>query len=418
MYSDHFQSIFACFNNQLANCYQMSQIPYLFNELCIFLDRNYFDYLVKKYKGNRYVKHYSCWNHLLTLIWAQLTGRKSLRDIEISLRAHRDKIYRLGIGKSVSRSTIADANATRDVAIFRSMSERMMRNVAKISIVRTDLNEIISGLALAGLYAVDSSTVHLPLSRYPWSVPQRNGGGVKIHTMLDVLRNIPVTCIVTGNEERDQTFMDDYNYIPECLYLFDKAYVKTASLYMIHRIKAFFIVRKKDNMCIDIIKSDTEANRRNTNVLDDSIVRFTSRWASRGYPEPLRLIRYYSEEKNETFSFLTNNFEIPAVMVARAYKNRWMIEAFFKWVKQHLHIETFYGCSANAVSIQIYTAVITYCMVARIADQFSLKCSNYELLRALGVSLTEKIYLSEWIKSFQAGEFSSENEKWSKSLFD
>ena len=154
MYSDHFQSIFACFNNQLANCYQRSQIPYLFNELCIFLDRNYFDYLVKKYKGNRYVKHYSCWNHLLTMIWAQLTGRKSLRDIEFSLRAHRDKIYRLGIGKSVSRSTIADANATREVAIFRSMSERMMRNVAKISIVRTDLNEIISGLALAGLYAV------------------------------------------------------------------------------------------------------------------------------------------------------------------------------------------------------------------------------------------------------------------------
>ncbi|MBD5367440.1 MAG: DUF4372 domain-containing protein, partial [Bacteroides sp.] len=221
----------------------MSQIPYLFNELCIFLDRNYFDYLVKKYNGNRYVKHYSCWNHLLTMIWAQLTGRKSLRDIEFSLRAHRDKIYRLGIGKSMCRSTIADANATRDVAIFRGMSERMMRSVADISIVRTDLNEIISGLALAGLYAVDSTTVHLPLSRYPWSVPQRNGGGVKIHTMLDVLRNIPVTCIVTGNEERDQTFMDDYNYIPECLYLFDKAYVKTASLYMIHRIKAFFIVR-------------------------------------------------------------------------------------------------------------------------------------------------------------------------------
>ena len=418
MYSDHFQSIFACFKNQLANCYQMSQIPYLFNELCIFLDRTYFDYLVKKYNGNRYIKHYSCWNHLLTMIWAQLTGRKSLRDIEFSLRAHRDKIYRLGIGKSVSRSTIADANATRDVAIFRSMSERMMRNVAKISIVRTDLNEIFSGLALAGLYAVDSSTVHLPLSKFPWAVPQRNGGGVKIHTMLDVLRNIPVTCVVTGNEERDQTFMDDYNYIPECLYLFDKAYVKTASLYLINRINAFFIVRKKENMRIDTIKSDIEANHKNPSVLEDSIVRFTSRWASQGYPEPIRLIRYYSTEKNETFSFLTNNLDIPAAMVAYAYKNRWMIETFFKWVKQHLHIETFYGRSANAVSIQIYTAVITYCMVARIADQFRLKCSNYELLRAIGVSLTEKTYLSEWVKSFQFGEFSSKYEIWSKSLFD
>lgn len=227
----------------------------------------------------------------------------------------------MGIGKSVSRSTIADANASRDVAIFRGMSERMMRKVTGISIVRTELNEIISGLALAGLFAVDSSTVHLPLSKYPWSVPQRNGGGVKIHTMLDVLRNIPVTCVVTGNEERDQTFMDDYNYTPESLYLFDKAYVKIASLYKIHRIKAFFVVRKKENMCIETICSDAEANRKNINVLDDSTVRFTSRWARQGYPEPLRQIRYYSEQKNETFCFLTNNFDMPAATVAYAYKN-------------------------------------------------------------------------------------------------
>ena len=204
----------------------MSQIPYIFNQLIAFLDRDYFDYLVKIYQGNRYVKHYSCWNHLLTMIWAQLTGRKSLRDIELSLRAHSDKTYRMGIGKSVSRSTIAEANASRDVAIFRCMSERMMRNVSDIAVVRTDLEEIFEGLALAGLFAVDSSTVHLPLSKFPWSVPQRNGGGIKIHTMLDLLRNIPVTCVVTGNEERDQTFMDDYTYTPDCLYLFDKAYVK------------------------------------------------------------------------------------------------------------------------------------------------------------------------------------------------
>ena len=396
----------------------MSQIPYLFNQLCMFLDRDYFDYLVKKYNGNRYVKHYSCWNHLLTMIWAQLTGRKSLRDIEFSLRAHSDKIYRLGIGKTVSRSTIAEANSTRDVAIYRCMSERMMHNVANISIVRDNLAEIFSGLALAGLFAVDSSTVYLPLSRFPWSVPQRNGGGIKIHTMLDLLRNIPVTCVVTGNEERDPTFMDDYRYSAGSLYLFDKAYVKASSLYNIHRLKAFFVVRMKKNMCIDMIFSDNDANHRDPCVLDDSTVVFTSRWARQGYPEPLRMIRYYSTEKNETFTFLTNNFDLPAAMVAVAYKNRWMIEVFFKWVKQHLHIEMFYGCSANAVSIQIYTAVITYCMVARLADQFSLRCSNYELLRALGVSLTERIHLTDWIKYFQNGVFPDKNERWEKSLFD
>ena len=396
----------------------MSQIPYLFNQLCLFLDRNYFDYLVKKYHGNKYVKHYSCWNHLLTMIWAQLTGRKSLRDIEFSLRAHSDKTYRLGIGKTVSRSTIAEANASREIAIFREMSEKMMRNVAKISIVRADLNEIFSGLSMAGLFAVDSSTVHLPLSKFPWSVPQRNGGGIKIHTMLDLLRNIPVTCMITGNEERDQTFMDDYNYAPGCLYLFDKAYVKTSSLYGIHRIKAFFVVRKKENMCFRIISSDTDASLRNPSVLSDSTICFTSRVARRGYPEPLRLICYYNKDKDEILSFMTNNFDMPAILVADAYRNRWMIEVFFKWVKQHLHIETFYGFSANAVSIQIYTAVITYCMVAKLADQFKLRCSNYELLRALGVSLTEKIYLAEWIKSFQARDISPGIEIWGKSLFD
>ena len=396
----------------------MSQIPYLFNQLCEFLDRNYFDYLVKRYNGNKYVKRYSCWNHLLTMIWAQLTGRKSLRDIVLSLKAHSDKTYRLGIGKSVNRSTIGEANSSRDVAIFRCMAERMMRDVANISIVRSDLDEIFSGLAVAGLFAVDSSTVHLPLSKFPWSVPQRNGGGIKIHTMLDLLRNIPVTCVVTGNEERDQTFMDDYTYLPDCLYVFDKAYVKTTGLYRIHMKNAYFVVRRKDNMRIAIIRSDKDANRKDRNVLDDSIIRFTSRCASHGYPEPLRMVSYYSTEKNDTLVFLTNNFDMPATIVAIAYKNRWMIEVFFKWVKQHLHIENFYGYSANAVSIQIYTAVIAYCMVARIADQFKLQCSNYEFLRALGVSLTEKTYLVDWMKSFQKNGHTDKYEMDIPTLFD
>lgn len=396
----------------------MNQIPYLFNQLCDFLDRHYFDYLVKKYDGNKYVKHFSCWNQLLTMIWAQLTGRKSLRDIVNSLRAHIDKTYRLGIGKHVSRSTISEANSSRDVAIFRSMAERMMNEVSGISIVNTDLAEIFSGLTVAGLFAVDSTTVHLPLSKFPWSVPQRNGGGIKIHTMLDLLRNIPVTCLVTGNEERDQTFMDDYTYLSGCLYVFDKAYVKTASLYKINQKKAYFVVRRKENMRIDIVSSDTGANHKDYNVIDDSIIRFTSRLASRGYPETLRMVSYYSDENNETLIFLTNNFDLPAAIVALAYKNRWLIEVFFRWVKQHLHIESFYGYSANAVSIQIYTAVIAYCMVAKVADQYRVACSNHELLRALGVSLTEKTYLVDWMKSFQKEENKDKFEISFPSLFD
>ena len=395
-----------------------TQTPYVFQQLCQFINRSYFDHLVKIRDGNRYVKHYSCWSHLLTMIWAQLTGRKSLRDIECSLRAHVDKTYRMGIGKSVSRSAIAQANASRDVAIYRMMAERMMHGVAGISVVRRELAELFGGLAVAGLFAVDSTTIHLPLSKFPWSVAQRNGGGIKVHTMFDILRNIPVTCLVTGNEERDQTFMDDYNYMPSCMYLFDKAYVKTSSLYGINRAGAYFVVRRKENMKVETLQEDAGANSRDERVLGDCMVRFTSRRAGKGYPENLRMISYYSPEKNETLCFLTNNFEIPASMIAYAYRNRWLIEMFFKWVKQHLHIESFYGCSANAVSIQIYTAVITYCIIAAFADRFAIKCTTYELFRALGVSLTEKIFLSDWAQSFKDNNFAVRTENEPPSLFD
>lgn len=382
----------------------MSQIPYIFNQLCNLLDRTYFDYLVKQTRGNRYVKRYSCWSHLLTMIWAQLTARKSLRDIECSLRAHTDKIYRFGIGKSVSRSTIAEANATRDVSIYRCMAERMIASAGNISIIKSELGEVFAALEIAGLLAVDSSTIHLSLSRFPWSVPQRNGGGIKLHTMFDILREIPVTCLITGSQERDQTFMDDYTYRPDCMYLFDKAYVKTSSLYGINQANAFFVVRKKENMCIEIISSDPDANSKNIHVISDNVIRFTSRWAKTGYPQSLRMVCYYSSEKNKVLTYLTNNFDVPAEIIALAYKNRWAIELFFKWIKQHLYIETFYGTSLNAVSIQIYTAITTYCLVAKFADQFKLKCSIYELFRALGVSLTERTYLIDWVKSFEKRE--------------
>ncbi|MDE6485226.1 MAG: transposase [Duncaniella sp.] len=178
------------------------------------------------------------------------------------------------------------------------------------------------------------------------------------------------------------------------------------------------MVRRKENMCFKIISSDAASGSKDPDILEDSVVRFSSRWASKGYPEPLRMIRYHSVEKDEIFSFLTNHLSMPASLVAAAYRNRWLIEVFFKWVKQHLNIETFYGRSANAVSLQIYTAVITYCMVARLANQFSLRCSNYELLRALGISLTERIHLVDWIKSFQTGVLPAKSEFWGQSLFD
>ena len=209
----------------------MTQIPYIFNQLTQWLPRDKFDRLVKQYKGNAYVKDFSCWKHLLVMIWAQLTSRRSLRDIETSLRAHSDKLYRMGMGRHVSRNNIANANAKRDVAIYRGLAQEMMRLATSAKIRDRHLERIAAEFSLNGFFAIDSSTVSLDLARHPWCKPQKGGfGGVKLHTMYDIMREVPRMCLVTGREERDQTFMEDYPYEPGCFYVLDKAYVKTSGM--------------------------------------------------------------------------------------------------------------------------------------------------------------------------------------------
>ena len=205
----------------------MSQNPYIFNQLISFIPKDFFDRLVKKYQANRYVKSYSCWNHLLVMIWAQLTSRRSLRDIESSLRVHSDKTFRMGIGKSISRNNIAYACANRDVAIFRELAGEMMIRTSRISVKDEILARICEAFRINGFFAIDSSTVSLRLEKHPWTVPQKGWGGIKLHTMYDLLREVPQMCLITGHEERDQTFMSDYRYEANCFYVFDKMYFKT-----------------------------------------------------------------------------------------------------------------------------------------------------------------------------------------------
>jgi hypothetical protein len=373
----------------------MAQIPYVFSQLAARLPKDSFDRLVKKYSGNAYVKSFTCWNQLLVMLWAQITNRRSLRDIEISLNAHSDKLYRMGIGRQVKRNTLANANSLRDVAIFRELAQEMMRRASKIAVRDKLLKELCKEFALSGFFAIDSSTVSLDLTKYRWTVPQKGLGGVKIHTMFDLLRKVPSMCMITGHEECDQVFMDDYNYQKECFYSLDKAYVKANSMYKIHKAGAYFVVRIKRNMVYDIIDSSEETDNI---ILADQIIKFTSRWAHNGYPDNLRLITYYSEDKNITLKFLTNNTELPAISIALAYKYRWDIELFFRWIKQHLRITSFYGTSHNAVAIQIYTAFITYCLIAIVADEIKFDGSLYEFANILSVSSMEKILIKDLIK--------------------
>lgn len=392
----------------------MPQIPYIFNQLVSFLPRDYFEYLVKKYDGNSYVKSYSCWNHLMVMLWAQITNRRSLRDIETSLRAHSDKLYRMGIGTSVSRSNIAKANAERVLAIYREMAHKMMSLASHVSHKDDILEEIAHQFCLTGFFAIDSSTVSLPLDRFPWSIPQEGSGGIKLHTMYDLLRNIPAMCLITGHEERDQTFMEEYPYREGCVYMLDRIYFKTTGLYKITSSRAFFVTRIKKNVCYERIASREVCGVR---VLADETIRFTSRWAVQGYPDSLRLIKYYSSENNELLSFVTNNFDFDAATIALLYKYRWQIELFFKWIKQHLRITVFYGTSANAVMIQIYIAFIAFSMLALAADAQQYKESLYEFANMMSVSLTEKIHLQDLLSRYRNNERAPDHEA-GLTLFD
>ena len=386
----------------------MSQIPYVFNQLSRFIDRDYFENLVARYHGNQYVKEFSCWNHLLVMIWAQLTSRRSLRDIEVSLRAHGDKLYRMGIGKHISRNNISHANTKREVAIYRELAQRMMQKATCIRFRDPQLEELSCLFSISGFFAIDSSSIKFDLNRYPWSVPQQGVGGIKLHTMYDLLREVPKMCLITGHEERDQTFMEDYPYEKESLYIIDKAYMKTRGLFTIEKAKAFFIVPIKRNVKYLVLKDDTEHSNP-IEVIADRTIEFTSRWAKAGYPKKLRIVTYYVEKKGKAMQFLTNNFKLPAETVALLYKYRWNIEVFFKWIKQHLRINSFYGTSANAIMIQIYTAFIAYCILALAADAISYKGSLYDFANMISVSLTEKVYIKDLIDRYQ--EPNEEKEK-------
>lgn len=377
----------------------MAQVTYIFNQLCSLLPRDHFEYLVKKHEGNSYKKTYSCWNHFLVMLWAQLTGRESLRDIESSLRAHKDKLYRLGMGKNISRNNLSHANATREVSIYRDFAQKVMNiTLSQVGTEEKELFTLSDGFNLSGLFAVDSSTVYLDLTKFNWSVPQRGRGGIKLHTLYDILREVPVLCLITGHEERDQTFMENYPYRKGGMYVFDKAYIKTASMKEIDSISAYFVVRRKRGMSYSVIKELTAAIAP---IYGDKEISFSNRWARKGYPGNLRLVQYYSMERNEVLDFLTNNFQLPAMTIAESYRNRWNIELFFRWIKQHLYVTRFYGTSANAVSIQIYVAVSAYCLVALAKALYGFKGTTYELLRVLSVSLFERQPLKDVLDRYE-----------------
>ena len=358
----------------------MKKDRFVFAQLTDFLDRNHFNYLVRKYDGDKYVKHFTCWNQLLVLMFGQLSNRESLRDLIVALEAHHEKCYRLGLGKQATRSNLAKANENRDFRIFEDFAYRMIDEAKRRRV--TDIFKLDGNV-----YAFDSTTIDLCLSVFKWAKFRTTKGGVKVHTMYDVETQVPAFVHITPAAVHDVKAMDVIPYEPGSFYIFDRGYNDFKRLYRINVLKSFFVIRSKGNLKYKAVRWK---RRLPKDVLSDAEIELTGYYPSKYYPKRLRLIRYWDEEQGREFMFLTNAIGLPALLVAELYKNRWQIELFFKWLKQHLRIKKFWGTSENAVKIQIYVAIITYCLVAIVQHDMHLERSTYEVLQILSISLTDK----------------------------
>ena len=358
----------------------MNKDKYVFAQMVEFLDNYKFLRIVKKYDGNKYVKHFTCWNQLLTLMFGQLCNRESLRDLIVALNAHQEKCYHLGVGKHVTRSNLAKANENRDYRIFEDFAFHMISEARKKRV-----NDIFK--LNGNVYAFDSTTIDLCLKLFPWANFSTYKGGIKIHTLYDVETQVPAFIHITEAKINDVRAMDVITYESGSFYVFDRAYNDYHRLYKIHMMDSFFVVRAKTNIKARVLKWK---RRLPKNILSDCEIELTGFYTQKSYPETIRLVRFWDEEDAREFVYLTNAKHIPALQVAELYKNRWQVELFFKWLKQHLKIKKFWGTSENAVKIQVYSAIIAYCLVAIMQHDMKLNRSTYEVLQILGISLTDK----------------------------
>lgn len=376
----------------------MNKDKYVFAQLIEFLDNNKFRHLVDKYDGNRYVKHFTCWNQLLAMMFGQLSNRESLRDLIVAFEAHRAKQYHLGLGrKPIAKTTFASANQNRDFRIFEDFAFYMMEQARKKRV--TDIFKL-----KGNVYAFDSTTIPLCLSVFWWAKFRKKKGGVKAHVLYDLESQVPAFFHISTASVYDSKTMKEIPYESGSYYVFDRGYNAFKELFKIHLHESFFVVRAKKNLQYKCCKW---RRRLPKNILTDAVIEFTEYNSYRKYPEKLRLVKFYDEEQGREFAFLTNAFYLTAPEIANLYKNRWQIELFFKWLKQHLKIKKFWGTTENAVRIQISSAIIAYCLVAIVQHDLQLKRSTYEVLQILSISLMDKTPL---VDLFERTDFNNVKE--------
>ncbi len=387
----------------------MFQDKFVFSQLIAFLDRNHFNYLTRKYDGNKYVKHLTCWNQLLALMFGQLCNRESLRDVIVALEAHQSKCFHLGLGrKPIAKTTLATANQNRDYRIFEEFAFYMMAQARE--------KRAADIFKLGGkVYAFDSTTIPLCLSVFWWAKFRKKKGGVKAHVLYDLEAQVPAFYHITTASVYDSKAMPEIPYETDAYYVFDRGYNNFGELYRIQRMESFFVVRAKTNLQYKCVRWK---RRMPKNILTDAEIVLTVYKSRKDYPENLRLVRYYDEEQDREFMFLTNAMDLTAQQIADLYKNRWQIELFFKWLKQHLKIKKFWGTTENAVRIQISAAITAYCLVAIVQHDMQLKRSAYEVLQILSISLTDKTPLRELFDKTYSNDVKEQSSPFIPGLFD
>lgn len=367
----------------------MNKGKYVLNQIVSFVSKYEFNKSVDKYQGNYRTKEFKCWSQFLCMMFGQLTYREGIRDVINCLKAHETKLYHLGIKKIVSPSALSRANESRNWQIWSDFATYLITVVRPLYL---DDNDFVLDID-STVYALDSSTIDLCLSTFPWAKFRKKKAAVKLHTLMDLRGSIPTFIAITTGKVHDVNILDQLIYEAGAFYVFDKGYYDFTRLFRIEKAKAFFVIRAKSNLKFRRLYS--QKVDKSTGLRCDQIIKLTSPKSSKAYPEKLRRIKFYDKTKPKTYVFLTNNFEIDALNIALLYKNRWKIELFFKWIKQHLKIKKFWGKTENAVKTQIWIAVSTYLLVAIIKKKLNLNMSLYEILQILSVSVFDKTPLNQ-----------------------
>ena len=389
----------------------MNSGKYVFSQIMALVSSTSFQTIVNRHFGDYKIKEFSCWKQFLCMAFGQMTHRESISDTMLCLKANADKMYHLGIGEVVAVSTITRANESRSFQIYEDLAMLLIKEAKQLYLLDDDLEVSLKG----NVFAIDSTTIDLCLSAFYWATFRSTKGGIKLHTQIDLKTSIPEFILFSTASVHDVNVLDVIHFETNSFYIMDRGYVDYRRLYKIHTCGAFFITRSKDNMNYRRLYSHQK--ELTNGVIYDQTIMLNNHYASKDYPEKMRRIKFKDEQTGKVLIFLTDNFHLKATEIAQLYKHRWKIELFFKWIKQHLKIKSFWGQSENAVKTQVWIAVSVYVLVAIAKKHFMLKQSLYEILQVLSISIFEKMPINQLFQQTQLQYFKEQKNNQLK-MFD